>query len=212
MELALFWKGVALGFLLCAPLGPVGILCIRYTLLDGRLAGIFALLGAAVVDAAYCLVAALGITLVTGFLEQGRLWIQPFGALVLAIVGFHLMREPSGERGTAGRRGQNLMGSFFSTFFLMLSNPLPILIISAAVSVFSGPAWTPIPAAAPLLMAGVFSGSILWAPIFIIGASALKPLLKREHLLVLRRASGIALLICGLFLGASLFFRDPGSF
>lgn len=212
MELALFWKGVALGFLLCAPLGPVGILCIRHTLLEGRLAGMLAVLGAALVDAAYCLIAALGITWVTGFLEAGRSWIQPFGGLVLALAGGRLAREPSGSRGTSGTHGQNLMSSFLSTFFLMLSNPLPILMISAAISALSGPAWVSMPAAAPTLMAGVFSGSLLWAPVLVIGASMLKPLLQREHLRRLQRASGIALLVCGIFLGLSPFFRQPGSF
>ncbi|MCU0560868.1 MAG: LysE family transporter [Desulfobacterales bacterium] len=211
MEFALFWKGVAVGFLLCAPLGPVGILCIRHALVDGRLAGALAVLGAAVVDAAYCLVAALGITLVSGFLEEGRSWIQPLGGLALALVGFHLTREHSGARGTSGRR-QNLMGSLFSTFFLMLSNPLPILIISAAISAFSGPAWVSMPAAAALLMAGVFLGSLLWAPILVIGAAMLKPLLQHEHLRRLQRASGIALLLCGIFLGITPFVRQPGSF
>ncbi len=210
MDQLLFCKGVALGLLLCAPLGPVGILCIRHTLVDGRLAGMLAVLGAAMVDAVYCLIAALGITLVAGFLEQGRSWIQPLGGLVLAFVGFHLTCEPSGARRVSGTRGYNLMGAFLSTFLLMLSNPLPILIISAAISAISGPAWVSMPTAALVLMAGVFCGSILWAPILIIGASMLKPLLKREHLRVLQRASGIALLICGFFLGISPFFRHPG--
>jgi threonine/homoserine/homoserine lactone efflux protein len=212
MELALFWKGIVLGFLLCAPLGPVGILCIRHTLLNGRLAGMFAVLGAAVVDAAYCLVAALGITLVTGFLEDGRFWIQPLGGLVLALVGFHLMREPVGSFGISGRRGQNLMSSFLSTFFLMLSNPLPILILSAAISAFSGSAWVSMQTAVPALMAGVFSGSLLWAPVLVIGGSILKPLLQHVHLRLLQRASGIALLLCGIFLGITPFVRQPGSF
>lgn len=212
MDQAVFWKGVALGFLLCAPLGPVGILCIRHTLLSGRLAGMLAVLGAAFVDAAYCLIAALGIALVTGFLEEGRSWIQPLGGLVLALVGLHLTRAPSGDRGIPKTRGRNLMGAFFSTFFLMLSNPLPILVISAAISAFSAPARASMPAAAPTLMAGVFSGSFLWAPVLVIGASMLKPLLHHEHLRRLQRASGIALLLCGIFLGITPFVRQPGLF
>jgi threonine/homoserine/homoserine lactone efflux protein len=208
MDPSCFNTGVALGFLLCAPLGPVGILCIRHALCDGRLAGTLAVLGAAVADAIYCLMAAFGIALVASFLDLGRLWVQAFGGLVLVGVGFSLWRrppEPGAACGCAGRT--RLLGAFLSTFLVMLSNPLPILVISAALSAMSGPALASAPRAAPLLMAGVFFGSLLWAPILVIGASALKPLLRRERLQVLQRACGAALLVCGLVLGASPLLR-----
>ncbi len=208
MDPSFFWRGVVLGFLLCAPLGPVGILCIRHALCEGRLAGALAVLGAAVVDAGYCLVAAFGITLVAGFMGQGRSWIQPVGGLVLALMGFHLWRESPVQGAARGAGGRPpLYGAFFSTFFVMLSNPLPILAISAAISAMSGSAIASAPAAAPLLMSGVFFGSLLWAPLLVIGASALKPLLQQGRLQVLQRACGAALLLCGLLLGVSPLIR-----
>lgn len=53
MENAFWWKGMVVGFVLCAPLGPIGILCIQRTLSVGRLSGFFSILGAAVIDAFY---------------------------------------------------------------------------------------------------------------------------------------------------------------
>src|ERR1035438_4997174 len=51
MELSFFVKGAAIGFSIAAPVGPIGILCIRRSLADGVWKGFSAGLGAA--DAAY---------------------------------------------------------------------------------------------------------------------------------------------------------------
>ena len=208
MDPSLFWKGVFLGFFLCAPLGPVGILCIRHALCDGRLAGTLAVLGAAVVDALYCLVAAFGVTLAAAFLDLGRPWIQGAGGAILTLVGLYLWREPPARPAACGHNGRShLFGAFLSTFLVMLSNPLPILAIGAALSALSGSVRLSAPAAVPWLMAGVFLGSLLWAPLLVIGASALKPLLRPERLQMVQRACGAAILACGLVLGVSSLIR-----
>ncbi|HXP96053.1 MAG TPA: LysE family translocator, partial [Telmatospirillum sp.] len=46
----LFLRGLAVGFALAAPVGPVGILCVRRALADGRHAAFVAGLGAAFAD------------------------------------------------------------------------------------------------------------------------------------------------------------------
>ena len=48
-----FIKGLIVGFVICAPGGPIGMLCVRRALVDGRLAGMAAVLGASMVDAVY---------------------------------------------------------------------------------------------------------------------------------------------------------------
>ena len=90
MENAFLLKGLAVGFVLCAPLGPVGILCLQRTMIDGRLSGFFSILGAAVVDAFYGGVAACGMSVVAGVLDQGKFWFQLFGGAVLVVVGIRL--------------------------------------------------------------------------------------------------------------------------
>ncbi len=48
MDFAVFLRGLAIGFGIAAPVGPIGVLCIRRTLADGRAVGfaaIFAGLG-----------------------------------------------------------------------------------------------------------------------------------------------------------------------
>ena len=53
MDASFFLKGLALGFSIAAPVGPIGVLCIRRSLADGALKGFAAGLGAATADAAY---------------------------------------------------------------------------------------------------------------------------------------------------------------
>lgn len=81
-----FVKGVAVGFAIAAPVGPVGLLCIRRALADGRVAAWVAGLGAAVADTFYGAVAGLGLNLVSDFLFDHRTLLSvvggpvPFGA------------------------------------------------------------------------------------------------------------------------------------
>lgn len=57
-----FLKGLVIGLSIAAPVGPIGLLCIRRSLLGGRLAGVVSGLGAATADAIYGLLAAFGLT------------------------------------------------------------------------------------------------------------------------------------------------------
>ena len=87
METLVFIKGLIIGFVICAPMGPIGLFCIRKTLLDGRLAGFSAVLGASTVDALYCAIAGLGISFISNFLTNEKTLIRLAGGLILIIVG-----------------------------------------------------------------------------------------------------------------------------
>ena len=51
--MSLLLKGFAIGLAISAPVGPIGLLCIRRSMVDGRLAGLFTGFGAATADAIY---------------------------------------------------------------------------------------------------------------------------------------------------------------
>ena len=75
MDFSLFFKGLLLGFSIAAPVGPIGVLCIRRTLAEGRSAGLATGLGAASADAIYGSIAAFGLTAVSGFLVGQAFWL-----------------------------------------------------------------------------------------------------------------------------------------
>ena len=59
-----------LGLAIAAPVGPIGILCIRRTLSQGRLFGFVSGLGAATADAIYGCIAAFGLTAISALLVR----------------------------------------------------------------------------------------------------------------------------------------------
>ena len=56
-------KGVIIGIVASAPMGPVGILCIRRTIKKGRAYGIATGMGAALSDLFYAVITGLGLSL-----------------------------------------------------------------------------------------------------------------------------------------------------
>src|ERR1700730_2879282 len=87
MDLSVFWKGALLGFSIAAPVGPIGVLCIRRSLGAGFLAGFASGLGAATADALYGAVAGPGLTAVSSFPRSGRGWLRLVGGLLLLALG-----------------------------------------------------------------------------------------------------------------------------
>src|SRR5690242_21391644 len=82
-----FFKGLILGFAIAAPVGPIGVLCIRRSLADGQRAGLATGLGAASADALYGCVAAFGLTAISEFLVKQRFWLGLIGGLFLCYLG-----------------------------------------------------------------------------------------------------------------------------
>src|SRR5258708_22968408 len=85
--LSVLLRGLALGFSIAAPVGPIGVLCIRRTLADGRLVGFVSGLGAATADATYGAVAAFGLTAVSHVLLGQRIWIHLIGGMFPCYLG-----------------------------------------------------------------------------------------------------------------------------
>ena len=98
--LSVVLTGLIIGFSVAAPVGPMGVLCIRRTLADGRVVGFVSGLGAATADAAYGCVAAFGLTWVSDLLVDQLLWLRLVGGVFL------LYQKPSDgvarDEGSAG--------------------------------------------------------------------------------------------------------------
>ena len=81
MDHSFFLRGIAIGFSIAAPVGPIGVLCIRRTLAQGRLCGFASGLGAATADAVYGCVAGFGLTAVSNLLVSQQIWLRLIGGL-----------------------------------------------------------------------------------------------------------------------------------
>ncbi|MBS1966520.1 MAG: LysE family transporter, partial [Chloroflexi bacterium SZAS-1] len=161
MDATLLLKGLLIGFSIAAPVGPIGALCIRRTLANGRAAGLVSGLGAATADAMYGCIAGFGLTFISSLLMSQQLWLKLIGGAFLCYLGIRtLLARPAAQAANAS--GVGLFGAYASTFFLTLTNPTTIL---SFLAVFAGLGLASAAGnygAAALLVLGVFIGSALW--------------------------------------------------
>lgn len=202
MESYLFLRGLAIGFALAAPVGPVGILCIRRALADGRYAAFIAGLGAACADTFYGAVAGLGLTVISSFLMDHTTALRLVGGSFLVILGAHTWRSPPSIT-PQPTTGPGLVRDFISTFLITLSNPATIL---ASMGVFAaiGALGAGNGSSSGVLILGVFSGSTLWWLVLSAMAGAARSKFTPHWLARLNHVSGAALMIFGVAILASL--------
>ena len=136
--LNIIWKGLLIGIVASAPMGPVGVLCVQRTLNKGRWYGFITGCGAALSDIIYALITGLGMSLVFDYLSQNIFYLQLFGCALLFLFGLlmfrsnplHLLRPPSGKKGTYSK-------NFLTGFLVTLSNPLIIFLFIGLFARFS---------------------------------------------------------------------------
>ncbi len=200
----LFFRGLAIGFALAAPVGPVGVLCVRRALADGRHAAFVAGMGAAFADTFYGAVAGLGLTIVSSFLTEHHIFLRAAGGLILVILGIRSLRMAQPFEPTAAS-GPGLLKDFVSTFLITLTNPGTILASMGVFAAFGAFGQQDIGSSAILIL-GVFGGSTLWWLILSGAASAARSRLSPRALDLFNRGSGIMLVLFGLGILASLGF------
>jgi len=153
-------KGILLGFSIAAPVGPIGILCIRRTLNYGRFSGLISGLGAAVADVLFGIVAAFGLTFISDFLLDAKLWLKIGGALFLFYLAVKIfLSKPASDQKRIDHG--SLVNDFISTFLLTITNPVTIIsyiAIFAALGVGQAESFS----IATVLVSGIFLGSALW--------------------------------------------------
>ena len=195
-------KGLVLGFSIAAPVGPVGLLCIRRSLIAGRMAGLATGLGAATADACYGAVAGFGLTGITSFMVVERFWFTLLGGLFLCALGVHIMRAHP-NLSAARRGGPQVHSAYLSALLITLTNPMTILAFVAAFAGL-GLAVARDYLAATALVVGVFVGSGLWWLFLSAFAARLRDRFDPRWLRRVNWISGVLLLAVGLGALASL--------
>jgi threonine/homoserine/homoserine lactone efflux protein len=193
-----FFKGLAIGFCIAAPVGPVNLLCIRRSMTDGRLVGLISGLGAATADATYGMVAAFGLGAVTSVLLAHRTAIQLLGGIFLVFIGVRILRQRS-EPAMGRDHARSLPSAYASTLALTLANPTTIL---SFLGIFAGVGIdldTTGALSAVALIAGVFLGSGVWWVILSTSAHWLAGRANAGHLRLINQASAILILGFGIF-------------
>jgi threonine/homoserine/homoserine lactone efflux protein len=192
-------KGLVIGFSIAAPVGPIGVLCIRRTLTGGRISGLVSGMGAATADAIYGCVAGFGLTFISSFLVRQRMWLGVVGGLFLCYLGLRtFLARPAEQASSAGSAGS--IGAYASTFFLTLTNPMTILFFAAVFAGLGiGSSGQGNYFSAASLVLGVFTGSSLWWLALSLGVSTIRSKFNPQGLRWVNRVSGVVISGFGLF-------------
>jgi threonine/homoserine/homoserine lactone efflux protein len=195
--------GIGIGFAIAAPVGPIGMVCIRRTLHSGVGVGLASGLGAAVADAAYGLAVASGLAL-SGWLISHSTLLSLVGAALLIWMGVGMLRAFAAYTRASAASGAAFVPermskrrAFAGTFALTVTNPATIISFVGVVAALGPSAATS--GAAFLLVLGVFLGSMLWWTTLVTLVRRARPVLSRSIRWV-DLAAGVVLVGTGSFI------------
>jgi len=157
-------KGMLIGMIASAPMGPVGVLCVQRTLNKGRWYGFVTGCGAAASDIIYALFTALGMSFVMNFInnDQNRFYLQIGGSLLLLAFGYYTYRtDPTRNMHRSGQQKGTLTHNGLTAFLVTLSNPLIVFLFMALYAQFAF-VWPDHPFEMIVGLLSIVGGALLW--------------------------------------------------
>jgi threonine/homoserine/homoserine lactone efflux protein len=134
-------KGLFIGFLSSAPMGPVGMLCIQRTLNEGRKNGLITGIGAVAGDmliALLAIVAALGLGFSTEFIQQHEGPLKVVGSIILIVFGYIVFnKNPSKSLTKLKEKSISTWTVFISSLILTISNIATLFLYIALFARFN---------------------------------------------------------------------------
>jgi len=134
-------KGLFIGFLSSAPMGPVGMLCVQRTLNEGRSHGLITGLGAVAGDmliALLAVVAALGMGFNTEFIQQHEGPLKVVGSIILIVFGYIVYnKNPSRNLAKLKENSVSYWRVFVSSLILTISNIATLFLYIALFARFN---------------------------------------------------------------------------
>lgn len=202
---SLFLKGWLIGFSIAMPVGPIGMLCVRHSLLGGMSCGLASGMGAALADAIYGAIAGFGVTIITGFLVANQTWFHIFGAIFLLYLGFTTFFAKPKEVIQGEKVAISNSRVFFTTFILTLTNPMTFI---SFTGVYAGLGINFESILSSLVLTwGVFIGSAAWWLILSFSLSFFGKKINYNSTKILNKISGGFFLIFGVIASLSLLHK-----
>lgn len=198
MDPILFIKGAAAGFIIAAPVGPVGILCIQRTLGRGMVMGLAPGFGGAVADMIFGAVAAFGLTFIADFLLQHERYMRLGGGVLLLFMGLYGCLRKHEAMAPAPPSVRGAAGDSVSAFILTITNPMTLLTFSPVFLAVGAVVDANDRAAAWMLILGVFAGSCLWWVILCALSELFRRRINSARVVIIHRVSAGFILLFGV--------------
>jgi len=188
-DVELLLRGALAGFAISAPVGPVNVLCISRTILNGRRSGLISGLGAASADTLYGAIAGFSITIVIQFLLREEFWVRLVGGFLLIGIGllYFFKKPPSFDRQPASAHSD-----YFSTFILTLTNPTVVLSFLAVLAAL-GLDGHKASLSTLYLVGGIFVGAMLWWLVLTLAADRFRSRVDDRTIVWMNRIAGLAI-------------------
>ncbi len=196
-----FLKGLLVGIVVSAPMGPIGVLCVQKTVNKGPVLGFLSGLGAATADTFYAILAAFGVSFITNFLSKNQMIFQIVGIMVLLFLGFRMIFNNPVKQYRYYRSSSKkhaAIRDYISVFFLTISNPLTILFFGAAFTMMGLLANDDSDKQNLLLVAGIFAGATLWWLLLTYVVSIFRKRFRLRNIFLLNRISGIVIIVLSI--------------
>ncbi len=198
MLTSLFIQGILIGLFVSIPGGPIGVLCIQRTLQQGRLSGFISGLGAACADTLFAGIAGYGLTMVSDFFQEKKMYIMLVGAVILMFLGLRMFFRNTINQARAYKyKRSNLFSDFFSVFALTITNPLTIIfygIVFASFDMVQDNFWS-----LGMILSGIFCGAIsIW---FVLSTfvNIFRKYFRLRVIFYINKIAGVIIILFGLF-------------
>jgi threonine/homoserine/homoserine lactone efflux protein len=199
---ALFFTAAGVGLAVAAPVGPMGMLCIRRTLSEGPQAGLAIGFGIASGDAVYGLVAALGLVGLSHFMLAYDRPLHFAAGLFLLYLGLRaLLQKTPADAANDSRPARNgyagTARAYASSLLLTLTNPQTVIMFAALFTTLA-PRGAFSTSVALTTVSGVFCGSIAWWCCLVTAVTLARHALGSKLRRLIDRGVGMALAVFGM--------------
>lgn len=210
LNLSFFLKGLVIGILTSAPVGPMALLCIQRTVTASRLLGLATGFGAAAADTCYATMAAFALSYISGFILQHLAWFRLVGSGFLFFFGVWFFMKIPAPRPKI-RDASTYFTAFGSAFGFTLTNPITVFAFAALFTAFGieGPdIGVPVVNGYTMsywfLVLGVFIGANLWWLALTMLSGHFRDWFRHPNFTVFYRVLGVVFLFSGIIVLATL--------
>jgi threonine/homoserine/homoserine lactone efflux protein len=193
-------RGILIGILVSAPMGPIGLLCLQRTLYKGRWHGFFSGVGAAFSDLFYALITCMGMGIVIAFIEDNQSVLQIAGSILLMLFGIYTYKSDPSKSLRKPKHTYSFSQDALSAFFLTFSNPFIIFLFIALFARFNfiSPDEDEALHSVIIGLISIFAGAVLWWFILTTVVGKLRKVFKERGLLIMNRFVGIVIIILSI--------------
>ena len=190
-----FLKGILIGLLFGIPIGAVGALTIRRTIIYGRTAGFLSGLGCSTADLCYSCISIFGFTLISDYLLQYQTGITFIGGLLIVLMGIGFIRKKQAAvQDTAS--SAKLFSFFASSFLIAITNPATIVTFLLAFSIFQiGEIHSIWEGSATVF--GILAGTCIWWTLISLGIGSVCKKITEKKIAGINYILGLLVLLFG---------------